>query len=139
MLVPYACCAKTFEDYYVGQTGEGIPFYQGVSLQKGYGIGGFFAKLFRSALPFLKSGAKTVGKEVLRTGSLIASDVLSGEKLSSSTKARAKEAGKTLARKAIKRTDEMIGHGRFKRKRKKPKRVISSKARKVTGRDIFDG
>ena len=138
MLEPYSCCTKTFEDYYVSQAGKGLPFYQGISLQKGYGIGGFFAKLFRSALPFLKSGAKTVGKEVLRTGSLIANDVLSGETLSSSAKSRSKEAGKTLARKALKRADEMIGHGRFKRKRKRPKRAISSKARKVIGRDIFD-
>lgn len=138
MLVPYKCCTKTFEDYYVGQAGNGMPYYQGLPLQKGYGIGGFFAKLFRSVLPFLKSGAKTVGKEALRTGTMIANDVLAGENVKTSAETRAKQTGKVLARKALKKADEMIGHGKFKRKRKAPKHFIRSKARKVQGRDIFD-
>lgn len=138
MLVPYQCCTKTFEDYYVGQAGNGMPYYQGLSLQRGYGIGGFFAKLFRGVLPFLKSGAKAVGKEALRTGTMVANDVLSGENFKTSLKTRTKESGKKLARKAVQKADEMIGRGRFKRKRKSPKRVIRSKAKRVEGRDIFD-
>lgn len=138
MLVPYTCCTKKFEDYYAGQTGQGLPYYQGTVLQRGHGIGGFFAKLFRSAMPFLISGAKTVGKEALRTGTMVANDVLSGESLKSSLKTRTKETGKKLARKAVQKADEMIGHGKLKRKRKPSKRFISSKARKVQGRDIFD-
>lgn len=138
MLVPYKCCEKSFEDYYVGQAGNGMPYYQGMHLQKGYGIGGFFGKLFRTVLPFLKSGAKAVGKEALKTGTMIANDVLSGENLNTSAKTRAKQAGKVLARKALNKASDMIGHGRFKRKRKASKRVIRSKARKVVGRDIFD-
>ena len=138
MLVPYTCCTKQFEDYYAGQTGKGLPYYRGTTLQRGYGIGGFFAKLFRRALPFLISGAKTVGKEALRTGTMVANDVLSGENFKSSFETRAKETGKKLARKAVEKADEMIGRGKLKRKRKSAKRVISSKARKVKGRDIFD-
>lgn len=138
MIVPYSCCTKQFEDYYVGQAGNGLSYYQGTSLQKGYGIGGFFARLFRSAMPFLSRGAKTVGKEALRTGTLIANDLLSGQDLSSSAKSRTKDAGKALARKALKTADEMIGHGIFKRKRKKTGRIIPKKARKGKGRDIFD-
>lgn len=138
MLVPYTCCTKQFEEYYSGQTGNGLPYYQGTVLQKGYGIGGFFAKLFRSALPFLKSGAKTLGKEALRTGTMVANDVLSGENFKTSFKSRAKETGKKLAKKAIQKADEMIGRGRLKRKRQPTQRIISSKARKVQGRDIFD-
>lgn len=138
MLVPYTCCAQKFEDYYAGQTGNGLPCYRGAVLQRGYGIGGFFAKLFRSAMPFLISGAKAVGKEALRTGTMVANDVLSGENFKSSLKTRAKETGKKLARKAIDKADEMIGRGKLKRKRKAANRLISSKARKVQGRDIFD-
>ena len=78
-MVPYTCCTKKFEDYYAGQTGKGLPFYRGTVLQRGHGIGGFFAKLFRSAMPFLMSGAKTIGKEALRTGTMVANDMLSGE------------------------------------------------------------
>lgn len=65
-------------------------------------------------------------------------DVLSCESFKSSLKTRSKETGKKLARKAVKKADEMIGHGRLKRKRKLSKHFISSKARKVQGRDIFD-
>ncbi|KFM69670.1 hypothetical protein X975_14593, partial [Stegodyphus mimosarum] len=108
MRVPYTCCTKKFEDYYLAQTGNGLPYYQGTILQKGYGIGGFFAKLFRSAMPFLMKGAKTVGKEALRTGTQIANDVLSGENFKVSLKTRSKEAGKKLARKAVQKADEMI-------------------------------
>lgn len=138
MLVPYTCCTKKFEDYYAGQIGKGLPYYKGTVLQRGYGFGGFFAKLFRSAMPFLISGAKTVGKEALRTGTMVANDVLSGESFKSSLKTRSKETGKKLARKAVQKADEMIGHGKFKRKRKTTKRFIPSKTRKVQGRDIFD-
>ena len=132
MLVPYTCCTKKFEDYYVG---NGLPHYQGSALQKGYGIGGFFAKLFRSAMPFLVRGAKVVGKEALRTGTQVANDLLAGENFKSSLRTRAKESGKVLARKAV---DGMLGRGIRKRKRKNPKRIISSKTRKVKGHDIFD-
>ena len=137
MYVPYTCCTKKFEDYYVRQTGNGLPYYQGNILQKGYGIGGFFARLFRSAMPFLVSGAKTVGKEALRTGVQVANDVLAGENIKSSLQTRAKETGKVLARKAVRKADEMIGRGSHKRKRKACKRLISSIARKRKRRDIF--
>lgn len=138
MLVPYTCCTKNFEDYYTGQIGNGLPYYKGAVLQKGYGIGGFFAKLFRSAMPFLVRGAKTVGKEALRAGTMVANDMLSGEDFKTSFKQRTKESGKTLARKAVRKADEMIGRGKLKRKRKPSKHAISSKARKLQGRDIFD-
>lgn len=139
MLVPYTCCTRKFENYYASQTGNGLSFYRGGAvLQRGHGIGGFFAKLFRSAMPLLMSGAKTIGKEALRTGTMVANDVLSGESFKSSLKTRSKETGKKLARKAVKKADEMIGHGRLKRKRKLSKHFSSSKARKVKGRDIFD-
>ncbi|KFM62900.1 hypothetical protein X975_04584, partial [Stegodyphus mimosarum] len=36
MRVPYTCCTKKSEDYYLAQTGNGLPYYQGTVLQKGY-------------------------------------------------------------------------------------------------------
>lgn len=138
MSVPYVCCTEKFEDHYTSQIGTGLAHYKGISYQKGYGLGGIFRRLFRSALPFLVKGGKTLGKEVLKTGSRIASDVLSGENFNEAVKARSKESGKNLARKAIDKVQSMVGKGQYKRKRKKQKRVISSKARKVSGRDIFD-
>ena len=137
MLVPYTCCTKKFEDYYAEQTGKGLPYYRGTVLQRGHGIGGFFAKLFRSAMPLLMRGAKTIGKEALRTGTMVANDMLSGESFNSSLKTRANETGKKFARKAVPKADEMTSHGKFKRKQKFSKHFIRSKAWKVQRRDIF--
>ncbi|GFU57452.1 uncharacterized protein F54H12.2 [Trichonephila clavipes] len=140
MLVPYTCCLKQYEDYFVNQAGNGLSYYQGQSFQKGYGIGGWFKRLFRSALPFLSRGAKSVGKEVLRTGAQIANDLLEGRNLQESAEERAKETGRILAKKAIKKADDMLGKGKaYKKKKKKlPKYLIQSKVRKKKRRDIFD-
>ncbi|GFW35148.1 uncharacterized protein F54H12.2 [Trichonephila clavipes] len=81
----------------------------GQSFQKGYGIGGWFKRLFRTALPFLTRGAKSVGKEVLKTGTQIVNDLLEGQNLEDAAKHRAKETGRKLAREAIKKADHMLG------------------------------
>lgn len=139
MYVPYHCHFRDFEEFYVNQAGDGLPYYQGQSFQRGYGIGGWFKKLFRTALPFLRSGAKTVGKEVLRTGTQIANDLLEGKNIQESAELRAKETGKKLARKAIKKADDMLGHGKaYKRKRKSLRTSISFPTKKSRRRDIFD-
>ncbi|GIY46751.1 hypothetical protein CDAR_251041 [Caerostris darwini] len=138
MKVPYVCCSEKFEEHYTNQSGSGIPHYEGISFQRGYGLGGVFRRLFRAALPFLVRGGKVVGKEALVTGTKVINDVLSGKDLETAAKSRSKEAGKSLARKAINRVQSMRGQGVYKRKRKNRKRVISSKKRKVSEHDIFD-
>lgn len=40
--VPYKCCVKSSEDYYIHQSGGGLNYYQCAALQKGYGFGGLF-------------------------------------------------------------------------------------------------
>ncbi|GFS84341.1 uncharacterized protein F54H12.2 [Trichonephila clavipes] len=100
-----------------GQIGSGLTHYKGINFQKGYGIGGIFRRLFRAALPFLVKGGKTIGKEVLMTGSRVASDVLSGENFKEAVKTRSKESGKKLAQKAIDRVQSIVGKGQYKRKR----------------------
>ncbi|GFV68145.1 chromo domain-containing protein [Trichonephila clavipes] len=80
-----------------GQIGSGLTHYKGINFQKGYGIGGIFRRLFRAALPFLVKGGKTIGKEVLMTGSRVASDVLSGENFKEAVKTRSKESGKKIS------------------------------------------
>ncbi|GFY51155.1 uncharacterized protein TNIN_291031 [Trichonephila inaurata madagascariensis] len=116
-----------------GQIGSDLTHDKGINFQKGYGIGGIFRRLFRAALPFLVKGGKTIGKEVLMTGSRVASDVLSGENFKEAVKTRSRESGKKLAQKAIDRVQSMVGKGQYKRKRKKQKKFISSKARKFDG------
>ncbi|GFU07963.1 uncharacterized protein F54H12.2 [Trichonephila clavipes] len=94
MKVPYVCCTKKFEDHYTNHIGSGVPYYEGVSFQKGYGLGGIFRRFFRAALPFLVKGGKAVGKEALRTGTRVVSDVLSGENFKIAARKRSEEAGR---------------------------------------------
>ncbi|GFX65158.1 uncharacterized protein F54H12.2 [Trichonephila clavipes] len=116
MSVPYVCCTKRFEDDYAVQIGSGLTHYKDINFQKGYGIGGIFRQLFRAALPFLVKGGKTIGKEVLMTGSRVASDVLSRENFKEAVKTRSRESGKKLAQKTIDRVQSMVGKGQYKRK-----------------------
>ncbi|GFY17711.1 hypothetical protein TNCV_1074461 [Trichonephila clavipes] len=78
-------------------------------------------------LYLLVKGGKTIGKEVLMTGSRVASDVLSGENFKEAVKTRSKESGKKLAQKAIDRVQSMVGKGQYKRKRKKQKNSFHPK------------
>ncbi|GFW39872.1 uncharacterized protein F54H12.2 [Trichonephila clavipes] len=68
-------------------------------------------------VPFERvKGGKTIGKEVLMTGSRVACDVLSGENFKEAVKTRSRESGKKLAQKAIDRVQSMVGKGQYKRK-----------------------
>ncbi len=78
-----------------------IPIYQGRRRQRGYGLGSVFSSLFRKATPLLLKGAKSVGKQLLKTGAAVASDVLEGQDIKSSLKERGIEGAKNLGRQAI--------------------------------------
>jgi len=78
------------------QRGRGdFPVFRGSRMQRGYGLGSVLSGMFRTAIPFLKSGVKALGKEALRTGVNIGQDVLSGQNF--------KTAAQPKARKGIKR------------------------------------
>ena len=113
MRVPYRANPKAFEDYYLHQVGNGMRYYTGVNRQAGHGIGNIFKGLFRAAVPLLSSGAKVVGKQLLRTGLQVAGDVASGRKPKEAIKTRARAAGKQLLGQIAQR-----GNGRVQRKRK---------------------
>jgi len=69
--------------YYVNQSGGGGkvgPVYRAsFRVERGNGIGSFFRGLFRFVKPLLYSGAKAVGKEALKTGSNIITNMLNKE------------------------------------------------------------
>ncbi|GFX35856.1 integrase catalytic domain-containing protein [Trichonephila clavipes] len=88
----------------IGQIGSGLTHYKGINFQKGYGIGGIFLCLFRAALPFFSKMRSCRNKKQRKW--------------------------KKLAQKTIDRVQSMVGKGQYKRKRKKQKKFISSKARK---------
>jgi hypothetical protein len=83
--------------YYSGQAGGTLQVFRGSHTQRGYGLGGFFASLFRRALPLLTRGAKVVGKELIRTGVDVASDVLEGADIKEAAKTRFVHTGRKLA------------------------------------------
>jgi len=134
--------------YYINQAGNGISnYFSGSNFQRGYGslkghgLGGFLGGLFRTILPFLKSGAAAVGREALRTGSHILADAASGEvPLAASVQNHTKEATSNLMQKL---NAKLSGTG-IKRKRRArkaqskrgPPRAKKRKENTVV-RDIF--
>ncbi|GBO06001.1 hypothetical protein AVEN_229386-1 [Araneus ventricosus] len=97
MQVPYTCCQKSFEDYYLQQTGNGFDFYRRAAYQSGYGgVCGLFRSFFRSAIPLFKSGAKAIGKQILKSGLNVMSDISRGDKPKQAGQRRFEEAGKIL-------------------------------------------
>ena len=96
MKVKYCCNPKDYENYYVNQVGKGMPYYSGRQFQRGYDLGCLFSSIGRAVLPMIKSGIKTVGKEVLRSGVELASDALQGRNLKKAAIHRAKQSGVNL-------------------------------------------
>ena len=81
------CCDANkdfYEQYYVNQSGSGIPVFYGALGQRGHGLGSMISGFFRRAFPFIFSGAKALGKQALKTGVNIANDVIDGKSLKES-------------------------------------------------------
>ena len=66
------------------------------TISAGVWLGGLFSSIGRAVLPMIKSGIKTVGKEVLRSGAELASDALQGKNLKKAAIHRAKQSGVNL-------------------------------------------
>jgi len=125
--------------------GRGIPYFAGPVYQRGHGIGSLFRGLFRFAMPFLKQGAKTVGRQALQTGIQVAGDMLENRPIKESLKARVREAGSSLRTKAENKVNQLLnGSGRRRARKRKAsirigppilKRRRASNKRK--SRDIF--
>jgi hypothetical protein len=125
--------------YYMNQSGGGDDigsvYRASFRTQRGRGIGSFFKGLFRFVKPLLFSGAKAVGKEALKTGSHILTDIIDkkpDQPMGGIFKSRFGEAKDNLEQKIKKMTGSGLG---IKRKRKCKKAQSRSKRRKV--KDIF--
>ena len=118
-----------FETHYKTQIGGG--FYAGVKRQHGYGLGGLFAKLGRFVMPLLKPAAKSIGRQVVRSGTLLADDILNGADPKDAFKKNLKQWAKELFQKA---TTNSKAHKRKGSAKKGP----SSKKRRSRSLDIFD-
>ena len=100
--------------YYLNQVGNGVgTVYRGASYQKGHGIGSFLGGLFRSALPLLKSGARAIGQEAVKTGVNVLSDLTSDyqQPVKRIIRKRVFEAGESLMKRAGNKIRKMTGGG----------------------------
>ncbi len=97
--------------YYQNQTKQRGSGFVGTAYQRGAGVGSIFSGLFRALLPLAKSAGKAIGKQALRSGAEIASDVLAGQSLKQSTKRRSKAAAGKLLAQAQKRIQGGRGLG----------------------------
>ena len=72
-----------YTSYYINQSGSGgeigSVYRASFMVQRGNGIGSFFRGLFCFVNPLLYSGSKDVGKQALKTGSHILTDILNKE------------------------------------------------------------
>lgn len=138
-----------YHEYYASQAGSGAGvIYRGAVYQRGHGIGSFLGGIFRTIMPLLKSGAKTVGKELLKSSAGFLGDLSVNRPVRESLKTRISDVGNSLKRKAEQKIEEMVGSGVIKRKQRRTKhqmpinhrRLLVSR-RKVSNKresDIFD-
>lgn len=97
------CCdthRPLYDDYYTTQAGSGLPVFVGARMQRGHGIGSVLGGLFRSAMPLIKKGVSTLGKQALRTGLEFAGDLLQGKTAKEAAVDRSKMAAANLLNKA---------------------------------------
>lgn len=135
------CCDASrhlYEDYYMRQSGSGLPIFVGSRGQAGHGLGStcILSGFFRSAFPMLKRGLATFGKHALKTGLEIADDMVQGETLRDSAKKRVPEGIKRFATSGP--FSNQSGSGRVKRIRKRQQRTVKRRRRIVKRRKVGD-
>ena len=107
-------------NYYDNQIGGGVKhFFAGSCNQRGRGVGSWLGGLFRGILPYLKRGAKAVGKEALRTGMHVWEDITEGNgSVGDSWRTRSRETRKTLQKKAAAKFGDIMRGSGYKSRKK---------------------
>ena len=125
-----------YQEYYKNQVNTGLPGFEGVAFQKGYGVGSIFRKFFKwvipiikdNALPYLNKTLANVTNEAVTGLNNFTKDVIDDQKgIKESAKLRFNESISNLKRKI------QEGSG-LKKINNKKKRKISYKKQKC----IFD-
>lgn len=123
-----------YEEFFGAQQGGGRGVgrvFVGAPFQRGHGgIGSFLTGVFRRVLPLLTRGARTIGKEALRTGMNIMSDVSANTPIRDSFRNRMRESGEKLKRKAEEKIDKLMEGSGYKAPRHmlSLQSIVSSKA-----------
>jgi hypothetical protein len=111
-----------YTDYYLHQSGNGMPVFQGYRGQMGHGLGSILSGWFRSAMPLIKRGLAFLGGHALRTGAKIADDVADGQNFVEASKKRAKETINSIVPSFVNQSGSGMRRKRT-RAKKKSKRV----------------
>ncbi len=129
MRVPFNPQTHEFWKAHYAQKGAGSAPFKGYSFQRGSGIGNVFSGLLRTILPIAKSAGKAVGKQALRSGVDIASDVLGGRDPGEAVMAHSRAGAAKLVRKAARKTGKKKGKKRQAGKGigKRPKSINTTK------------
>jgi len=109
-----------YQNWYLHQVGSG--WYRGAAYQRGHGIGGILAGIGKAVFPLLKTGAKTVGKQLLQPGAQFVGDVVSAQNVKKTAKKRTREAGTKLLNLMQEKVFAAPGERPHKRARKSHKR-----------------
>lgn len=130
-----------YDEYFDVQMGSGARtgyggishVYIGSPNQRGHGIGSFLGGLFRRIIPLLKQGARTVGREALRSGINMTSDVVnSGVQPREAFQTRLREAGQNLKRKAEEKINSLMKGSGY--KGSKINKLVHSAAERMSRR-----
>jgi hypothetical protein len=124
-----------YEDYYMSQSGRGGSVFSGSRGQRGHGLGSMLSGLFRSAMPMIKQGLSAFGKQALRSGAQIVSDVADGENFGDAFKKRAREGIKEFVSPIA--GINQSGSGKRRSKRKSNKSIKKSIKKRKRFNDIF--
>ena len=130
------CKRQLCREYYRTQAGTGLPYFAGRTYQRGHGLSNIFRGLYRSIIPLLKQGAKTLGSEALHTGFKVFGDVMDKKPLRTALRERLREAGTSLQTKAENKLNHLLTGKGIKKRKDGRKRQSRTKRRRVN-KDIF--
>lgn len=155
--VTYRCDPNLYNKYYTQTGSGGMEVFAGLPYQNGYGIGSMLGALFRTIIPaigrtvapLVKSGAKAIGRSVIRTGGRVLKDVISKRQgIKNSLRTHAKQelehlTGRALNKIAKSVTEKRAGHSGAHRKQIAASRKRKKKASRLANKkhrpgDIFD-
>ena len=118
---------NAWAQYYAAQASQAGAGFQGQQFQRGAGLGSIFRGIFRALLPIAKSAGKVVGRQALKTGALIANDVVSGTSIKAAAKRRGRQGAARILKRASRKLQTGKGLGRRPRKRRTPARKRTAK------------
>ena|SRR5277367_1772529 len=104
---------------------RGHPYIPPPSGQEGHGLGSILSSIARTAIPFLKPIARSIGRTVLDKGCEVGRDVIEGQNLKSSFKQR-----------VFGQDPPQEGSGRRKRKRQASRRKPAKKRKLVKRKSV---